>query len=319
MLISETNSPPLVAQARGSARRLQQWLTLVMVIAPVLGVVLAIIMLWGRGVDGLDVMLLVGMYVATVLGVEVGLHRHFSHRAFQTFPWMRAGLGVFGSMAAQGPVLFWASVHRRHHAYSDREGDPHSPRAQGAGWRGRLRGLWHGHLGWLFQFEVTDLAAYAPDLLRDRLVFNLSYLYPIWVLLGLLLPAVLGGVISGSWVGAATGCLWGGLVRVFLVHHATWSVNSLCHTFGSRPFRTRDQSTNNPWLMLSSLGGSWHNNHHAFPHAALNSLRWWQLDPSGWLIQLLRAVGLVWDVRVADWRPSGFQAAQSLAKGDQMG
>jgi stearoyl-CoA desaturase (delta-9 desaturase) len=162
----------------------------------------------------------------------------------------------------------------------------------------------------LFQYEVTDLAAYAPDLLRDRLVFNLNSFYPLWVLLGLALPAALGGLISGSWIGAATGCLWGGFVRAFLVHHATWSVNSLCHTFGSRPFETRDYSTNNPWLMLSSLGGSWHNNHHAFPHAALNALEWWQLDPSGWLIQILKALGLAWDVRVARSHSSHDEAAQ---------
>lgn len=280
------------AIAKRSARR---W-AYAMVLTPPLGLLAAIVLSWGHGVGAIDLALLVGMYVATVIGVEVGMHRHFSHRAFQAHPAVRAALGIFGSMAAQGPVLFWVSTHRRHHAFSDRPGDPHSPYYDEHG-TPLGRNLLHAHVGWLFRAEGADMASYAPDVLRDRLAFAIHRQYTFWVAMGLLLPAALGGWLSQSWYGALTGLLWGGLVRVFLVHHATWSVNSLCHVAGSRAHPTRDLSTNNAWLLLPSLGGSWHNNHHAYPAAAHNAHHWWQLDPSGWLISLLSKLGLAWNVR----------------------
>jgi acyl-CoA synthetase (AMP-forming)/AMP-acid ligase II/fatty-acid desaturase len=279
-----------------AARRMARRLAWVMVVTPLVGLAAAIWLSWGRGVGLTELGLLAGMYVATVLGVEVGLHRHFSHRAFKAHGAVRAALAILGSMAAQGPVLFWVSIHRRHHAHSDRPGDPHSPYYDGAG-KPLGRSLLHAHMGWLFETDGADLASYAPDVLRDRLAFALHRTYPLWVAAGLALPAAIGGAISGTWMGALGGFLWGGLVRVLLVHHATWAVNSLCHVHGHRAHATRDHSTNNVWLILPSLGGSWHNNHHAYPSAAINTTRWWQADPSGWTISLLGRLGLAWDIR----------------------
>jgi stearoyl-CoA desaturase (delta-9 desaturase) len=268
----------------------------------------------------MEIGLLVGMYLATVWGVEVGLHRHYSHRAFKAHWTVRGALGILGSMAAQGPVLFWVSIHRRHHAHSDRPGDPHSPYYDGEG-RPLGPSLLHAHVGWLFETDGADLASYAPDVLRDRLAFALHRTYPVWVVAGLALPAAIGGAITGTWLGALSGFLWGGLVRVLLVHHATWAVNSLCHTVGDREHATRDHSTNNLWLILPSLGGSWHNNHHAYPSAAINTTHWWQADPSGWTINLLGRLGLVWDIRRmatggAGRDPSNFDTANLAAAAD---
>jgi stearoyl-CoA desaturase (Delta-9 desaturase) len=280
------------------ARRLQYQLALVTVMTPLIGVLAAIVLTWGHGVGPVEIGIMLVMHVLGVLGVEVGFHRHFSHRAFKAHPSVRAFLAICGSMAAQGPVLFWVATHRRHHAHSDSPGDPHTPHLQGEGVLGFLRGLWHAHIGWLFVDDLTDLRTYAPDLLHERLIFRMNDLYPAWLLLGLAVPAALGGLLTQSWTGCLLGLIWGGLVRTFLGHHVTWSVNSLCHVFGSRPFETNDRSTNNAWLLPTSLGGSWHNNHHAFPTAAKNSLRWWQLDPCGWFVSALAWVGLAWEVRM---------------------
>ena len=307
---------PSIVVARAAPDPLQSRLALVTVITPAAGVVAAIVLAWGRGIGPVELGILIGMCALGVLGVEVGFHRHFSHRAFQAHPAVRVVLAVLGSMAAQGPVLFWAATHRRHHAFSDRPGDPHTPHDGGEGFLALLRGLWHAHVGWLFQGDVTDLGAYAPDLLRDRLVFRLNQLYFLWLLMGLVVPAALGGLLSRSWKGCLLGFLWGGLVRTFVVHHATWSVNSLCHVFGSRPFDTLDRSTNLVWLVPTSLGGSWHNNHHAFPSTASNSFRWWQIDPSGWVIRSLQAAGLAWDARVPA-QPSQRERGARSANGDQ--
>jgi len=289
-------SPKTSVDPNSAARRVARRLAYVMVLLPVAGLVGAVWLGWGHGIGVMELSLLAGMYLATVLGVEVGLHRHYSHRAFRAHWTVRGALGILGSMAAQGPVLFWVSIHRRHHAHSDRPGDPHSPYYDGAG-QPLGRSLWHAHVGWLFSTDGADLAAYAPDVLRDRLAFALHRMYPVWVAAGLALPAAIGGAITGTWMGALSGFLWGGLVRVFLVHHATWSVNSLCHVVGGREHTTHDHSTNNMWLILPSLGGSWHNNHHAYPTAAINTTRWWQADPSGWAISLLGRLGLAWDIR----------------------
>jgi stearoyl-CoA desaturase (Delta-9 desaturase) len=296
------NSTPSVAIAGPASGRLQYRLAWATVITPVVGVLAAIVLAWGRGVGPVEVTILGIGYVLGVVGIEVGFHRHFSHRAFQAHPAVRAGLAILGSMAAQGPVLFWVATHRRHHAHSDRPGDPHTPHFQGEGFLALLKGLWHAHVGWLFQGDMTDLGLYARDLLGDRLVFRINQLYFLWLLLGLAVPAIVGGLITRSWSGCALGFVWGGLVRTFLVHHATWSVNSLCHVFGSRSFHTPDKSTNNGWLALSSLGGSWHNNHHGFQWTATNSFEWWQIDPSGWVIRGLQAVRLAWDVKIPDER-----------------
>jgi stearoyl-CoA desaturase (Delta-9 desaturase) len=201
-------------------------------------------------------------------------------------------------MAVQGPLLKWVALHRRHHQHSDKEADPHSPHAYGSGVRGMLRGMWHAHIGWLLKPDGPGLRKYVVDLVPDRVVRAVSRLFPLWVAVGLLLPALLGGLIAGSWKGALLGFLWGGLARVFLVHHVTWSINSICHLWGSRPFRSHDESRNNVVFGILGMGEGWHNNHHAFPSSARHGLAWWQVDVSYWIIRGLAAVGLARNVRL---------------------
>jgi stearoyl-CoA desaturase (delta-9 desaturase) len=294
---------PGVAPACARARRLERAITLAVVTLPLLGLLAATVLLWGRGVGPVDVGLLAVMYFVTSIGIGIGYHRLISHGAFRTARPVRAVLVVFGSMAAQGPVFFWAAIHRRHHAHSDRPGDPHSPHLdRGEGISGLLRGLWHAHTGWLFNHEVTDLGRYCPDLFRDRALYRINRLYFVWVLLGLAIPAALGLALTGSWWGAVTGFVWGGLVRVFFVHHVTWAVNSICHVYGTTPFRSRDESRNNAWLALPSFGESWHNNHHAFPSSAFHGLIWWEIDLNSWIIRGLAAAGLAWDLKAPTGR-----------------
>ncbi len=294
----EVKSPARgIHQASYAAKRLQQRLALVMVFVPILGLVAAIVVSWGQGIQTVDLAWLIGMYLATVIGVEVGFHRHFSHRSFQASPWVRSALCILGSMAAQGPLVFWVATHRRHHAFSDQPDDPHSPVPTSARLVDKVRGLFHSHLGWLFRSELTNPMQYGPDILRDPLTFKLNQYYPLWVIVGLALPALGSFYVTGTWIGMLRGFLWGGLVRVLLVHHATWSVNSICHSYGRRDYETRDESRNNAWLVLSSMGGSWHNNHHAFPNSAYTGIRRWQIDPSGWIIRLLARTGLAWEVK----------------------
>lgn len=283
--------------------RRERTIALVVVILPMLGVLVAIGLIMQGRVSFLDLGLLIGMYTFTMLGVGVGLHRYFSHGSFKTSQPLRTLLAVLGSMAAQGPVYFWVSIHRRHHAHSDAPGDPHSPNLGfGEGMRESVRGLWHAHTGWMFDDEMADWVRYVPDLLRDRRLFQINQLYFTWVLLGLAIPAILGGVITRSWAGFASGFLWGGLVRIFLVHHASWSLGSISHMFGTSPFPTRDHSTNNIWTAVPTFGESWHNNHHAFPYSAFHGLRWWQIDINGLTILALARASLAWDLKTPSER-----------------
>jgi stearoyl-CoA desaturase (delta-9 desaturase) len=268
------------------------------VIIPSLGFIAAMAQLWLYGIDRVELGLLVGLYVLSTLGITVGFHRYFAHRAFQTHTAMRVMLAILGSMAAQGPLLFWVATHRRHHAYSDRSGDPHSPQLHGQGVLGLLRGLWHAHIGWFFSGELTSWAHYTPDLLRDRVLFRINQQYFIWVFAGLALPAALGGLLLQTWMGVCSGFLWGGLVRMFIVNQVFWAVGSICHRFGSRPFDTRDWSANNFWIALISFGEGLQNNHHAFPSSATHALEWWQPDVSAWVIRALAALGMIWEVKV---------------------
>jgi stearoyl-CoA desaturase (delta-9 desaturase) len=286
-----------VTTANAAAQKFERRVALAVVIMPFLGLMAAIIWHWGAGIGSMEVGLLVGMYTATIMGIGMGFHRLFSHGAFQTTVAIRVILAILGSMAAQGPVLWWAAIHRRHHAYSDCPGDPHSPHLHGEGVLGLLRGLWHAHTGWLFIHEVTDWAHYIPDLLRDTVLFRINRLYFVWVGLGLVIPAAIGGLLSWTWLGAFQGFLWGGVVRLCLGHHATWSINSITHVCGSRPFRSRDQSVNNFWIALLVFGEGWHNNHHMFPNSAKHGLTWWQIDISGWAIRALELAGLAWNVK----------------------
>jgi len=269
------------------------------VVLPFLGVIAAGVLLWNSFLGSRDLAILAVMYVLTAGGVTVGYHRLFTHRAFQTSRWMRALLAILGSMAVQGPVIDWVADHRKHHTFTDEEGDPHSPHAgRGAGLSGMLHGLWHAHVGWLFSTHgQASSKRYAPDLLQDPSMRYINRSFPKLVLASLLIPFLLGLALSGGSLRAGlSALLWGGLVRIFLVHHVTWSINSICHFFGSRRFAVEDRSTNVFWLALPSLGEAWHHNHHAFPRSAFHGLRWWELDPSGWLILGMAKVGLAWDV-----------------------
>jgi stearoyl-CoA desaturase (delta-9 desaturase) len=272
-------------------------LNLTAVTLPFLGFVAIVVSLWGRGFSWVDCGLLLGMYVLTALGITVGYHRLFTHRSFETNRAVQFVLAVLGSMAVEGPLLKWVAIHRRHHQYSDTNEDPHSPHEQGDGFLGMLRGLWHAHMGWFFQPDPPNLPHYVKDLHQSAALRAASGLFPLWVTLGLLIPAVLGGLLTGTWIGVLTGLLWGGLARIFLVHHVTWSINSICHLWGRQPFKTGDDSRNNVVFGILGLGEGWHNNHHAYPTSARFGLRWWQIDFGYWFICVLALLGLASGVR----------------------
>jgi stearoyl-CoA desaturase (delta-9 desaturase) len=252
---------------------LQRRVNLAAVVLPFVAFVAAVVLLWGGAVDGVDLALFLGMYLVTALGITVGFHRLLTHRAFQAPPRVERALAILGSMAVQGPVIEWVADHRKHHAHTDEEGDPHSPHVgHGSG----LKGLWYAHVGWLWESNgISDAKKYAPDLLEDPGMRFISRNFLLWVALGLLIPFGLGYAIGGTLTAALLALFWGGLVRVFFVHHITWSINSVCHFFGQRRFETDDRSTNVFWLALPSLGEAWHHNHHAFPRAAVQGLKWW--------------------------------------------
>jgi stearoyl-CoA desaturase (Delta-9 desaturase) len=268
-------------------------------VAPLLGTLFTLALLWWIPIGVVEIGLLVGMWALSMVGMSVGLHRYFAHRAFKTSEPVRNTLAVLGCMAAQGPVLSWVAVHRRHHEYSDVAGDPHSPNpallAEGS--RSTLRGLWHAHIGWLLKHEYPNPGYYAPDLVRDKALAKINRCYGIWVGLGLLVPAVVGGVLTASWLGALLGFLWGGPVRMFLVDNCILSINSFSHVYGSRSFETGDNSRNNAWVALPTFGESWQNNHHAFASSARIGLQWWQIDFGYCIVRALKAAGLIWDVQ----------------------
>jgi stearoyl-CoA desaturase (delta-9 desaturase) len=269
------------------------------VVLPFVAFLAAIPMLWNELVGWTDLALLAGLYFLTAFGITVGFHRLLTHRAFATYKGIEYLFAALGSMAVEGPVIGWVTDHRRHHAHADEDGDPHSPHVgHGDGVLGALRGLWHAHLGWLVRDHPTAQGAekHAPDLLEDRGMRIISALFPVLVLLGLALPFALGWLITREVVGGLTALVWAGLVRVFMVHHVTFSINSICHFFGRRRFKTDDESTNVFWLAIPSLGESWHHNHHAFPRSATHGLRWWEVDVGGLVIRAMRRLGLAWNV-----------------------
>jgi stearoyl-CoA desaturase (Delta-9 desaturase) len=277
------------------------------VILPFAGFLLALWLLWGGAVSGRDLVILAVAYVLVGFGVTIGFHRMLTHRSFEARPWLRATLAALGSMSVQGAVIHWVADHRRHHVFTDEDGDPHSPHTHaGEGWRGVVSGLWHSHMGWLFEGQRTSARRYASDLLKDPVIRRVDRLFPMWVALGLVLPALAGFVVSGgSWFAAFTAFVWAGLVRVFLLHHATWSVNSICHMYGRRPFAIEDESRDNWLVALVSLGEGWHHSHHAFPTSAQHGLGRSQIDPSFAVIRVLERLGLVWNVK----RPRDEQVA----------
>jgi stearoyl-CoA desaturase (delta-9 desaturase) len=245
-----------------------------------------------------DVIVFGILYVLTGFGVTVGFHRLFTHRSFKSGPVVRATLAILGSVAIEGPVISWVADHRKHHAFSDRVGDPHSPHVgHGSGWRGELRGFMHAHVGWLFLHDQRGARArYAPDLLADPVIRFVDRTFVVWAVGGFAVAFGLGAAIGGSVAAGLTGLLWGGIARLFVLHHLTYSINSICHVFGRRRFATTDESRNVFWLALPTFGEAWHNNHHAFPTSAQHGLRRWELDPSAALIRGLEACGLAWDV-----------------------
>jgi stearoyl-CoA desaturase (Delta-9 desaturase) len=253
---------------------------------------------WGGSLHWQDLLVLAIVYLLTGAGITVGYHRLFTHRSFKTRRVLRALFAILGAMAVEGSVIEWVATHRRHHDFSDQPGDPHSPHVEHApGWRGALRGLAHAHVGWMFRGkDMANPRRYARDLLADRDLRFISRTFPLWVVAGLALPFGLGVALTGTVMGGLTGLLWGGAVRIFLLHHATFSINSLCHFFGRSPFGTGDESRNLAWLAPITFGEAWHNNHHAFPTSARHGLGRGQVDPGAWLIGLLERSHLAWDV-----------------------
>ena len=287
---------------------------LVAVGLPPVALMVAVVLLWGKAIGPLELGLMVGLYVITCLGVTLGYHRMLTHRAFESSAAFRAIITALAGMAVEGSVITWVADHRKHHAFTDQEGDPHSPHLAGPGFLGAVKGLWHAHIGWLFETVGTaERERFAPDLVKDRMMRVLDKLFFVFVAVSLAIPFALGWIVGGGIGTALTAVLWGGFVRVFLLNHVTWSINSVCHFFGRRRFDIEDESRNVFWLAPLSLGEAWHHNHHAFPTSAFHGLRLWErmADPTGLVIALLERLGIVWNVvRVSAER----QAAKTLPK-----
>jgi stearoyl-CoA desaturase (delta-9 desaturase) len=269
----------------------------VFIIVPLVAVLLAIPVAWGGWLSWLDVALVLLFWVITAGGITIGYHRYFTHGSFKAPRAVRIALAIMGSMALQGSLDQWVADHRKHHKFSDEEGDPHSPWRFGTSRRAVAKGLYYAHVGWLFDSRNTPIEKYAPDIAADKDLKRISDWFPAVVVASLLLPAILGGLLTWSWQGALTAFFWATLVRIFLVHHVTWSINSICHVFGTRPFESRDQSTNVAWLAIPAFGESWHNLHHAEPTVARHGVLRWQLDLSAEVIRVMEWLHLARDVR----------------------
>ncbi|HEY0453594.1 acyl-CoA desaturase [Actinophytocola sp.] len=285
---------PIHGEPRGLAPQIG---TYFFILGPFAALLAAVPLTWGWGLGWLDIALAAVFYTVTCLGVTVGFHRYFTHRAFKARRPLRVALAIVGSMALQGPITHWVADHRRHHAFSDRDGDPHSPWAFGTSPVALAKGFWHAHMGWLFDRNLTNAERFAPDLLADRDIARVHRQFGLWTAVTLLAPAVLGGLLTWSWWGAVTAFFWAGLVRVSFLHHVTWSVNSICHMIGSRPFASRDKAANFWPLAIVSMGESWHNLHHADPTCARHGVKRGQIDISARLIWILEKFGWVHDVR----------------------
>src|SRR5690242_10605702 len=295
----ESTSGPLPSDIQPVANETRdRIITGLVTLIPFVAIGLAGWQVWGSALHWSDVFLFVGMYFFTGLGITVGFHRHLTHRAFKTHSWLHGLLGILGSAAIEGPVISWVADHRKHHAFSDAEGDPHSPHLDhGGGWKGAMQGLFHAHMGWLFiHTQRGSKERFAPDLLSDPVISWVDRTFLVWAVLGLFIPFAAGWIIGGGVFAGVTGLLWGGLVRVFVLHHFTYSINSLCHTFGRREYETADHSRNLALIAIPTLGEAYHNSHHAFPTSATHGLGRWQLDISALIINGLEKVGLVWDV-----------------------
>ncbi len=298
---------------------LQQVVMFLSVVGPFAGLVTAIVLLWRRNFGGIgvgwpEIIVMLATYAITGFGVTIGFHRLLTHRSFETSRFMRLLLAICGSAAGQGMAIRWCATHRRHHQVSDRDGDPHSPHLHGDGFFERLRGMWHAHVGWCFLADRPDLSRSVADLLADRALLIVDQLYFLWIAIGIILPAIALGLYYHSWNGFVSGMIWGGFVRICLTQHVTWSVNSVCHVWGRRPFKTFDHSANNFPIAIVSLGEGWHNNHHAFPASARHGYGWWQFDSTYLIIRAMSLVGLAWNVSVP-----GKTAMEAKLKGSVTG
>jgi stearoyl-CoA desaturase (delta-9 desaturase) len=298
---------PVVTGRRGSAEQAALYF---FVGAPFVALVAAIPVLWGWGLTWPDLVIFLAFYVVSGFGITMGYHRLFTHTSFKANRGLTIALAAGGSLAVQGELIRWVADHRRHHAYSDKEGDPHSPWRYGPTTGALLKGLYHAHTGWLFDRERTNKERFVPDLMRNRDLARINKLFPLFLVFSLFGPALIGGLWTMSWAGALTAFFWAGLVRISVLHHVTWSINSICHTIGERPFASRDKSSNFWPLAILSLGESWHNSHHADPTAARHGLLRGQLDATARVIWFTEKLGWATDVR---W-PSKERIAGKLAK-----
>jgi stearoyl-CoA desaturase (delta-9 desaturase) len=304
MLINSTRPAPLAAtdpfaaagSERSVVRRSQKLITLVIVVGPALALGCAVPLLWGRAVNLTDIVMGVVLYLITGFGVTIGFHRLFTHGGFKSSRLLKIALAAFGSMAVEGSLTSWVATHRRHHMYSDGPGDPHSPHRYGEHGIALLRGLAFSHVGWLFVSDASSAERYAPDILRDRDLRRIGKLFPLFALASLAIPFGIGYSLAGSWVGAVSALVWAGFVRLTVLHHVTWSVNSICHVFGRRTAEIKDRSTNVWILAILSLGESWHNIHHAHPSWARHGAQRGMVDPSARLIRIFELLG--WARRV---------------------
>jgi stearoyl-CoA desaturase (delta-9 desaturase) len=298
--LPEGPGPDEVLEAPDTKTWFQQVMLVLFIVVPFAALVVAVPALWGWGLTWRDAVIAFVMYVVTGHGVTVGFHRYFTHRGFRTNRFVRVFLAVAGSMAIQGSVIQWVSDHRRHHRFSDKAGDPHSPWRYGGSLKALTKGFFYSHVGWLFDWERTSETHYAPELIADRDINAVSRQFPMWVAVSMILPAAVGGLWSWSWTGLFTAFFWGSLVRVALLHHVTFAINSVCHLKGRRPFRTRDRSQNVWWLSVLSFGESWHNFHHAEPTSARHGVRRFEVDSSALIIWALEKLRLAHDVRWPD-------------------
>ena len=296
----DVHAIPGVEPLDANSAKWQRRSVLIITLVPFIGSVLAVLALWGRGLSMVDAGIALAFYAISGLGVTIGYHRLFTHRSFEAARPLKIALAVAGSMALQGSLIDWVAAHRRHHAFSDKEGDPHSPHLdEGEGAGAVIRGLWHAHVGWLVSPERTDLDRWAPDLLKDEDIVKIHRNFPLITLATFLLPGLVGLAITRSVWGGVTAFLWGSLARIFFLHHVTWSINSVCHFYGKRPFASTDFSTNNWLLSIVSFGESWHNNHHAFPTSAVHGIGRGQIDMSGRMIRIFEALRWARSVKVA--------------------
>jgi stearoyl-CoA desaturase (delta-9 desaturase) len=292
----------VVGTVRARTSRISQIVTLVAVVVPPVGLAAAMGLLWSVAFHWSDLLIMAGMYVVCAFGITIGFHRYFTHKGFEARTAVKAALAILGCMTMQGPLTQWVTDHRKHHAFSDKEGDPHSPHAgHSDGAWGAVKGFVHAHVGWMFRnMGMEQGREYGRDLYEDRLVRTIDRLYLLWVVATLGIPFAIGYGVGGTWQRGLEAMLWGGLVRIFAYQHATFSVNSICHMFGRQDYRSRDEARNNWLVALLVFGEGWHNNHHAFPASARHGLRWFQIDVSWLVIRAMEKLRLVWDVKVPD-------------------